>query len=295
MFYVNFYFIIKKIQLKYINLKKIYIGLSRKSGRNNQGKIVSYHRGAGIKFKYKRVDYLRNYNSFGVVLDKVKSMKHTSELMLVYFFSKKICYMLLTQNIKIGDLIFSGENLYYLWVILKYWFLRYSIFYTWNLDQVYIIKKLIFKIGNTLPLYIIPLQSLVCNIELKYLNGGKVARSAGLWGTLIDKDSKNIYIKLKSKFIIFVWKKCLVTLGQLSNSEHNEKKKKKAGVNRKLNRRPKVRGVAMNPVDHPHGGGEGKTSGGRPSVTPWGKITKGKPTVKKYKRNLLKYKYIKLV
>ncbi len=145
------------------------------------------------------------------------------------------------------------------------------------------VKKADIKVGNAMPLYSIPNGTIVHNIELHPGRGGQLCRSAGTYAQIIDKEEKYVMLRLPSGEIRKVLAKCFATVGQVGNIDHENIKIGKAGRNRYLNKRPKVRGVAMNPIDHPHGGGEGKTSGGRHPVTPWGVPTKGYKTRKRNK------------
>ncbi|MCG8334972.1 MAG: 50S ribosomal protein L2 [Proteobacteria bacterium] len=222
----------------------------RKSGRNNLGRITTRHLGGGHKKRYRIIDFKRN--KFGVP-GKIATIEYdpnrTARIALVVYADGEKRYIIAPEGIKVGDEIISGE-------------------------QVDI------KVGNTLPLKNIPLGTLIHNIELKPLKGGQLIRSAGGSATLMAKEGAFTHIKLRSGEVRLIHQECFATIGQVSNGEHSLVKLGKAGKSRYLGRRPTVRGVAMNPVDHPHGGGEGKTSGGRHPVTPWGKPTKGGRTRK---------------
>lgn len=245
------------LKVKYYKyLKK---GLNKKSGRNFRGKITVYHKGGGNKKMYRIIDFKRQ-NELGKVLRIEYDPNRSCFIALLYNFKiHKYFYMLAPEGLKINDIIYN----YKLKDILK------------NKD---------IKIGYSMPLYNIPLNIPIHNIELNKNSGGSLVRTAGNYAFILKKDldiNGFAYIKLSNSRIKKVPLVCLATIGKLSNSYHMLFNFKKAGYMRNINRRPVVRGVAMNPIDHPHGGGEGKASGGRVSVTPWGLITKGLKTVKK--------------
>lgn len=236
--------------------KKLVKGLNKKSGHNNFGRITSYHRGGGHKRLYRIIDFNRNiWNKVGLIKRIEYDPNRSAFIALVLYQNGIFTYNILINDLSVGDTIINDSNT--------------------------LIKK-----GNTLMLKNIPESTIISNIELKLGRGAQLVRAAGCYAKIISKDYNNniIFIQLPSKKIISVNGNCLATIGQISNPLHKFKKLKKAGDSRHLNRRPVVRGVAMNPVDHPHGGGEGKTSGGRCSVTPWGKLTKGKKTRNKKKK-----------
>jgi len=228
-------------------------GISKSGGRNNQGRITVRHRGGGHKRKYRRIDFKR-YDKYGTVSSIEYDPNRSSAIARISESNGKgSFYILLPRGLNIGDDIESGPNA----------------------D---------IKIGNALPLGKIPIGTTVCNIELKVGKGGQIVRSAGCSAQLIQKTDKYARVRLPSGIQRLIPLGCYASVGIISNSDWNNKTLGKAGRSRWLGNRPTVRGVAMNPIDHPHGGGEGKTSGGRPSVTPWGKITKGKPT-RSYKKH----------
>jgi large subunit ribosomal protein L2 len=228
--------------------KSLQFSKKNNSGRNNLGRITVRHQGGGHKQKYRLIDY-----KYKDTVLKVESIEYdpnrTCYICLVSDNDNKLSYKLLTEGINLNDTLSKGE----------------------------------FKTGNFFQLKDIPLGSIIHSVEIKPGKGAQLARSAGTYAKLLQKNLKlNLAkIQLSSKNYYYVSLDCFSTLGTISNMSHKNKNLAKAGRSRWLNKRPSVRGVAMNPVDHPHGGGEGKTSGGRPSVTPWGKITKGKPTRKK--------------
>jgi len=221
---------------------------SRSSGRNNQGRITSRHKSAGHKKKYRIIDFYRKKLNMTATVKRLEYDPYRSaNIMLVEYEDKTLSYILAPANIKIGDKVVSGS-------------------------------KLDIKPGNAMMLSDIPAGTIVHNIEIAPGGGGKLVRSAGSSATIMGQDQDYTLIKLSSGETRKVFSKCKATIGQLSNVDNKNKKIGKAGRNRWLGKRPSVRGVAMNPVDHPHGGGEGKTSGGRNPVTPWGKGTKGLKT-----------------
>lgn len=249
--------LLKKNNLnKIFKIKKLTKGFKRANGRNNQGKITVRHRGGGHKRLYRKINFNRSQNIEGFV----------SKILYDPNRSAHIAYI--KNNVE-ENLILAPKGL----EINQY--IKSS-------------SKAELKIGNALPLKDIPIGSLIHNISLYPKSKGKLIRSAGTSAQLIQKiNNKYAKIKLSSGEFKLILLSCYATIGIVSNINHYKKKLGKAGRSRWLNKRPHVRGVAKNPVDHPHGGGEGKTSGGRPSVTPQGKITKGKPTRKKNKKKLI--------
>lgn len=233
-------------------------GLNKKSGRNSRGKITVYHKGGGNKINYRIIDFKR-YNKQGKVVAIQYDPNRSSFIALLYNqFENKYFYILAPDNLHINDIIYS-----------------------YSLDDI--LKTREIKIGYSMPLYNIPLNVPIHNIELSLNQGGTNVRSAGNYAFIIKKDNDlngYAYVKLSNQRIKKIHLSCKATIGKLSNPYHDLYNYKKAGLVRNLNKRPVVRGVAMNPIDHPHGGGEGKASGGRVSVTPWGFITKGRKTVK---------------
>lgn len=230
--------------------KSLLTPKKRKSGRNNLGRITVRHMGGGHKRRYRIIDFKRD--KFEVPA-KVKSIEYdpnrTARICLIVYADGEKRYIIAPEGIKVGDTIISGE-------------------------------KADIKVGNALPLKNIPLGTLIHNIELKPLKGGQLIRSAGGSATLMAKEGSYTHIKLRSGEVRLIHQECFATIGQVGNTDHSLIKIGKAGKSRHKGIRPTVRGVVMNPVDHPHGGGEGKTSGGRHPVTPWGKPTKGARTRK---------------
>lgn len=244
--------------LKHKKINSLVFGLNKKSGRNSRGKITVYHKGGGNKINYRVIDFKRN-NKQGKVIDIQYDPNRSCLIALLYNeITKNYFNILAPENLKINDIIYS-----------------------FSLEDI--LKTHEIKIGYSMPLYNIPLNIPIHNIEMFYNKGGSLVRSAGNSAFIIKKDI-NIngfaYIKLSNQRIKKIPLICKATIGKLSNPYHDLYNYKKAGKMRNLNIRPTVRGVAMNPIDHPHGGGEGKASGGRVSVTPWGFITKGYKTVK---------------
>lgn len=243
------------IQVKYDGLSKIkpepslVKGLHKSGGRNHQGRLTAFRHGGGHKRSYRLVDFKRSSFSVAVVVSIEYDPNRSAFIAKVKDTTGLFQYILAPSDLKIGDKVESGPNAP-------------------------------ISIGNALPLKNIPVGTVIHNIELKPGHGGQYARSAGTFGVLIQKvqDGKYAQIRLKSKEQRLVPINCMATIGAVSNPDHGSISLSKAGRSRWLRRRPTVRGVAMNPVDHPHGGGEGKTSGGRPSVSPWGKLTKGPKT-----------------
>ncbi len=230
------------------SVKSLTIGKKSSSGRNNLGRITSRRRGAGHKKKYRKIDFYRNKNDIEAVVERIEyDPNRTCHIMLVKYEDGEKSYVLHPQNLKIGDKIVSGN------------------------------KKEI-KIGNCMPLQDIPAGTSIHNVEMEAGAGAKIARSAGASVQISGSDGKYSIIKLASGEIRRVISTAKATIGVLSNPDQKNIKIGKAGRNRWLGVRPSVRGVVMNPVDHPHGGGEGKTSGGRHPVSPWGQSAKGLKT-----------------
>jgi large subunit ribosomal protein L2 len=224
-------------------------GLRKKGGRNNNGRITVRHRGGGHKRRYRLIDFKRNKDG---VPAKVMTVEYdpnrSSRIALLHYHDGEKRYILAPVGLEVGQNVFSGES---------------------GLD---------ITVGNAMPLNAIPVGTTVHNIELKPGGGGQLARSAGASARLMAKEGKYALIRLPSGELRQVLATCRATVGQIGNVQHKNINSGKAGRTRWLGFRPTVRGVAMNPVDHPHGGGEGRTSGGRHPVTPWGFHTKGKKT-----------------
>jgi len=217
-------------------------------GRNNQGRITSRRMGGGVKRKYRLIDFKRGkFDINAEIIRNEYDPNRSAFISLIKYDDGEYNYILSPQKVKVGDKVISGQNVE-------------------------------IKDGNCLPLKNIPVGTNVHNIELKPGAGGQLARSAGTSVQIISKEDLYVQLRLVSGEIRLVNKNCLATIGVVSNSDNKNTKLGKAGRKRYLGFRPKVRGVVMNPVDHPHGGGEGRTSGGRHPVTPWGQPTKGKKT-----------------
>ena len=228
-------------------VKSLTAGLSKRGGRNNTGRITMRRKGGGHKAKYRIIDFKRN-NTESATVDRIEyDPNRSSYIALIAYTDGTKSYILAPKDLKAGDQVISGE------------------------------KKEI-RIGNCMPMSDIPVGIDIHNIELKIGSGAQLARSAGSSTQIVGKSDGYVAIKLPSGEQRKVREECRATIGVLSNIDKKNQKLGKAGRKRWLGVRPSVRGVAMNPIDHPHGGGEGKTSGGRDPVTPWGKPTKGKKT-----------------
>ena len=225
-------------------------------GRNNQGRITSRRMGGGAKRKYRIIDFKRNkIGIIGEVIRNEYDPNRSGFISLIKYDDGEYRYIIAPNGLSTGNKIISDVNA----------------------D---------ITIGNCIPLKNIPLGTNIHNIELKPGAGGQLSRSAGTSAQIISKEEVFVQIKQNSGEIRLINKNCLATIGEVSNADNKNVKLGKAGRKRLLGYRPKVRGVVMNPVDHPHGGGEGRTSGGRHPVTPWGKSTKGKKTRNNKKTNV---------
>jgi len=248
------------VSKKDLSKEKSYKTLTKKfnstGGRNNQGRITSRRMGGGVKRKYRLIDFKRSKNNIlGEIIRNEYDPNRTAFISLVKYEDGDLRYIIAPRDIKIGEKIISGDNV-------------------------------AIKNGNCLPIENIPVGTNIHNIELKPGAGAQLVRSAGSSAQIVSKEQPYVQIKLVSGEIRHINKKCRATIGEVSNSDQKNVKLGKAGRKRYLGFRPKVRGVVMNPVDHPHGGGEGRTSGGRNPVTPWGVSTKGKKTRKNKKTNV---------
>ena len=229
-------------------VKTLTEGKHRTGGRNNHGRTTSFFRGGGHKQTYRHVDFKRRkFDVVGTVERLEYDPNRTAFIALVKYADGELAYILAPQRIRAGDQVIAGA-------------------------------RVDIKPGNAMPLAAIPVGTIVHNIELKQGAGGKVARSAGTYAQLVGKDSGYAQVKLQSGELRVVRGECMATVGAVSNPDNMNQSIGKAGRARWMGRRPHNRGVVMNPVDHPHGGGEGRTSGGRHPVTPWGKPTKGYKT-----------------
>jgi large subunit ribosomal protein L2 len=233
--------------------KSLLDPLKKSGGRNNKGRITMRRRGGGHKRRYRVIDFKRKKLD---VPSKVAAIEYdpnrSARIALLHYADGEKCYILAPNDLKVGDTVVAGPGA----------------------D---------IRPGNALPLDKIPMGSMVHNIEMFPGRGGQMARSAGSYAQLMAKDGDMATLKLPSGEMRMVRRECYATMGQVGNLDHENVVWGKAGKTRWMGRRPKVRGVAMNPVDHPLGGGEGKSSGGRHPVTPWGKPTKGYKTRKKHK------------
>ncbi len=229
-------------------VKSLTEGKVKSGGRNNHGRITSFFRGGGHKQSYRFVDFKRR--KFGVpgTVERLEYDPNRSAFIaLVKYEDNELAYILAPQRLKVGDSVVAGP-------------------------------RVDIKPGNAMPLGAIPVGTIIHNIEMKVGAGGKLARAAGTFAQLVGKDAGYAQIKLTSGELRIVRAECMATVGAVSNPDNQNQSLGKAGRNRWLGRRPHNRGVTMNPVDHPHGGGEGRTSGGGHPRTPWGIPTKGYKT-----------------
>ena len=221
---------------------------TRTGGRNNRGRITMRHRGGGHKRRYRMIDFKRTKTGMMATVERLEyDPNRTAFIALITYEDGEQSYILAPQRLAVGDKVMSGDGA----------------------D---------IKPGNALQLSSIPVGTLVHNVELKPGKGGQLARSAGTYIQLVGRDRGYAILRLTSGEVRLVRGECMASIGAVSNPDQQNIKIGKAGRNRWLGKRPHVRGVVMNPIDHPHGGGEGRTSGGRHPVTPWGKPTKGKRT-----------------
>ena len=228
-------------------VKKLTEGKSEKGGRNNSGRTTVRFRGGGHKQTYRLVDFKRRKTEVAKVERLEYDPNRTSFIALIKYSDGEQSYIIAPQRLGVGDEVVSGQDV----------------------DV---------KPGNAMPLSNIPVGTIVHNVELKIGKGGAVARSAGTYAQIVGRDQGYVSLRLNSGEQRIVHGNCFATVGAVSNPDHMNASLGKAGRNRWLGKRPHNRGVTMNPVDHPHGGGEGRTSGGRHPVSPWGKPTKGKKT-----------------
>lgn len=229
-------------------VKTLTEGMTKTGGRNNTGRTTALHRGGGHKRRYRVIDFRRTKFDVKASVERIEYDPNRSAFIaLLRYDDGELAYILAPQRLAPGDTVISGE-------------------------QVDV------KPGNAMPMKNIPVGTIIHNVEMKPGKGGQIARSAGNYVQLVGKDQGYALLKLSSGEQRMVRAECMATVGAVSNPDHQNIKKGKAGRSRWLGHRPHVRGVAMNPVDHPHGGGEGRSSGGRHPVSPWGKPTKGKRT-----------------
>jgi len=229
-------------------VKSLTEGLTKKGGRNNNGRITARRRGGGHKRKYRVVDFKRRKFDVPAKVERIEYDPNRSAFIaLVKYQDGELAYILAPARMRAGAQVIAGN-------------------------------RVDVKPGNAMPLASMPIGTIVHNVEMKPGKGGQMARAAGTYAQLVGRDQGYAQLKLGSGETRVVRGECMATVGAVSNADQQNIKLGKAGRKRWLGKRPEVRGVAMNPVDHPHGGGEGRTSGGRHPVTPWGKPTKGKRT-----------------
>ena len=231
-------------------VKMLTEGLRSTGGRNNRGRMTARHKGGGAKKLYRKIDFKRNRWDVPATVERLEyDPNRTAFIALIKYEDGELSYILAPQRLAVGDKVISSTTA----------------------D---------IKPGNVLPLKNIPVGTIIHNIEMKPLKGAQMVRSAGCYAQLVGRDAGYAQIKLTSGELRMVPDGCIATIGAVSNPDNMNQVMGKAGRNRHKGKRPHVRGVAMNPVDHPHGGGEGRSSGGRHPVTPWGKKTRGPKTRK---------------
>ena len=229
-------------------VKSLTLGLTSKGGRNNMGRITARRRGGGHKRRLRLIDFKRNRYDMTATVERLEYDPNRSAFIaLIRYEDGELSYILAPQRLAVGGSVVSGE-------------------------------AVDIKPGNAMPMTNIPVGTVIHNVEMKQGKGGQLARAGGTYVQLIGKDQGYAQLRLKSGELRMVRAECMATIGAVSNPDQQNIKLGKAGRSRWLGKRPSVRGVAMNPIDHPHGGGEGRTSGGRHPVSPWGKPTKGKRT-----------------
>ena len=230
--------------------KSLVKGLTKSGGRGGGGRVAVRFRGGGAKRLYRIIDFKRHKWDMPATVERLEYDPNRSAFIaLVTYQDGEKAYILAPQRLKAGDAVVAGE-------------------------------KVDVKPGNAMPLRSMPVGTIIHNVEMKPLKGAQLARSAGSYAQLVGRDAGYAQIRLGSGELRMVPDGCMATVGAVSNPDHMNENLGKAGRSRHMGRRPHVRGVAMNPIDHPHGGGEGRTSGGRHPVTPWGKPTKGRKTRK---------------
>ncbi len=238
-------------------LKSLVQPLKKSGGRNNKGRITVWHRGGGNKRKYRIIDFKRDKAGVPAVIASIEyDPNRSANIALLHYKDGEKRYIIMPDGMKIGDEVLTGPD-----------------------AEI--------KVGNAMTLNVIPLGTVIHNIELNPGQGGKLVRSAGSSAQVIAKDERYVQVKLASGEVRRLRRECMATIGQVSNPDHENIAHGKAGRSRWVGKRPTVRGVAMNPIDHPLGGGEGKSSGGRPPCSPW-----GKPEGTKTRRNKKTDRYI---
>jgi large subunit ribosomal protein L2 len=229
-------------------VKPLTEGLNKSGGRNNTGRVSIWHRGGGHKRTYRKVDFKRTKRGVEATVERLEyDPNRTAFIALIKYDDGELSYILAPQRLAPGDKVIADE-------------------------------KVDVKPGNAMALASMPIGTIVHNVEMKQGKGGQIARAAGAYVQLVGRDSGYAILRLNSGETRMVPAACMATVGAVSNPDNANVSLSKAGRSRWKGRKPVVRGVAMNPIDHPHGGGEGRTSGGRHPVTPWGKSTKGKRT-----------------
>ena len=229
-------------------VKTLTEGLMKKGGRNNAGRITMRRKGGGAKRLYRIIDFKRTKFDINAVVERIEyDPNRTGFIALIKYDDGEQTYIIAPQRLSVGDKVIAS-------------------------------KKADIKPGNAMPFTGMPIGTIIHNIELKAGKGGQLARSAGTYAQFVGRDGGYAQIKLSSGELRLVRQECMASIGAVSNSDHSNQNLGKAGRNRHKGKRPSVRGVVMNPIDHPHGGGEGRTSGGRQHVTPWGRPTKGART-----------------
>ncbi len=229
-------------------VKALTEGLTSKGGRNNTGRITVRRQGGGAKRLYRVVDFKRRKHDMPAKVERIEYDPNRSAFIaLIRYEDGELSYILAPQRLAVGDQVIAGA-------------------------------RVDVKPGNAMPFSGMPIGTIVHNVEMKPGKGGQIARSAGTYAQFVGRDGGYAQLRLSSGELRLVRQECMATVGAVSNPDNSNQNLGKAGRNRHLGKRPSVRGVAMNPIDHPHGGGEGRTSGGRTPVTPWGKDTKGRRT-----------------
>jgi large subunit ribosomal protein L2 len=229
-------------------VKALTEGLSKSGGRNNMGRVTAFRKGGGHKRTYRIIDFKRRKWDMPATVERLEyDPNRTAFIALIKYADETLSYIVAPQRLNVGDTVIAGE-------------------------------KVDVKPGNAMPLKSIPVGTIIHNIEMKPMKGAQIARSAGCYVQLVGRDQGYAQIRLSSGELRLVPDSCMATVGAVSNPDKMNENLGKAGRNRWKGVRPSVRGVAMNPVDHPHGGGEGRTSGGRHPTTPWGKKTRGPKT-----------------
>jgi large subunit ribosomal protein L2 len=246
-------------------VKALTRGQKRPAGRNNHGRVVVRWQGGGHKQSYRTIDFKRAKHDQPATVQRLEyDPNRTSFIALIKYKDGELAYIIAPQRLAEGDVVVSG-------------------------DRVDV------KPGNAMPLSAVPVGTIVHNIEMKPGKGGQIARSAGTYAQYLGRDAGYALLRLNSGEVRRVRLECKATIGAVSNPDHMNQVLGKAGRNVWRNRRPAVRGTAMNPIDHPHGGGEGRTKGGRHPVTPWGKPTKGAKTRKNKRtgKNIVRSRHLR--